>query len=422
MHRKLGSMIPDNFRRIWRSRWMSKVLLLLSVTGFTWQIVVVSIEYFAYKTTTAVSFQLLPYIKPRIAVLCFRYQDVMQWKPMDRETGSRYGRSQKSGSMGQEEIRLTIEQIFKYTPDVDQVMDRCLVRNKDGTVSDSREECEENFSIEKYFKQQEICYQIQRKQKDDLLLEEVTHSSIKSFLVYEIQLTKWFKEAAVLEAIIFQEKGGGYPFLSRDYAVKHWIKHQGRDNSTQQRYLHLSGSDIDIERMPKPYDTQCIEVDDNVGYDCLLSCKLDYYKDIDRVPASELLFQPYNLTPVSDTDKKDHLIRQKVQLIETLCRDECHMHASWCKVHISITHLEASFHFNDSIMFSVNTGKQPDLSSRSIPVSTFIEYFSFTAGCFGIWFGLSFLSLHPGRFIRMCDRKRRITRRWIMTTSREVVT
>lgn len=400
-------VMSKHCRKILRSKWTTAFLILMSITGFTWQVVVVSVEYFAYKTTTAVTFSLPLHVKPQMSALCFRYRDIMDRKQIsDDQHKDPNARDRRKGE------QLTIEQIFKYTPDVNQVIDRCLVREVEGTIRDEIEGCGEYFAIKKFFKQEEMCYHFERRHQLDILIEEVRHSTIKSSLVYEIQLTSRFNNATVVEGIVFEGSGGSYPFSSRDYAVKHWIKNGNKDKSTEERYISLSGSDIDIRRMPRPYDTQCLPRSPGVGFGCLLKCKLDLYKDIDRVPTSELLFQPLKRKPVSEDDKRDPSIRQKVQEMEGFCREKCSVYANWCTDHISITYGDVFSHPSDRIIFSVNIAKQPDLASRSVPVTTFIEYFSFIGGCFGIWFGVSFLSLRPTKLRKLVKFRNRVTLYW----------
>ena len=395
------SMFGQKTKKILRSPWLRRFLILLSLAGFMWQVFVVSIEYFSYKTTTAVAFKLLPLVKPQVTVLCVRYREVMDRKKIRRETGIKFPPT--GSASDDEEEKLTVEQIFKYTPQPDRVIKSCLIHDEYGSVFESTD-CDEHFNVTKYFTQEYICYYFTKKDKDNFPIEEITHATRYSFLVYEVLLTDEFRDASVMEAIVFTA-GYGMPFLSRDYAAKHVIR-EGAKSYNDQNYLFLSGSDIVMNKLKKPYDTACVEQGETEGYGCVLPCKTQLYATINRAPGSEILKEPYKLKALADSEKKDPSIRAKVESFDKTCRKKCYF--TWCYVAFSITFADPSRNPRATIGFSVNTAKQPDLYSQSLPITTFIEYFSFTMGCFGIWFGISFLSFDPRKLFpwkrRQCFR------------------
>ena len=372
---------------------MRKLLILVSVSGFIWQVFVVSIEYFGYKTTTSVAFKLLPHVKPQTSVLCVRYREVM-----DRERIAKETEIKVPPALDDHEEKLRVNQIFKYTPHPERVIKSCLVPDKRGYLSSKSTKCAQFFNVSKYFTQEYMCYRFFMKEKHSYPIEVITHSTTNSFLVYEVILTPEFRDVSVVEAIVHPDDGG-YPTLSRDYGAKHVIR-LGDMGRNDQNYLFLSGSDIVANKLEKPYDTACVHISKSSGYRCLLPCKSELYRTINRVPAAEVITQPEHLKAISDAERRDPEIRSKLQSFDQTCRQKCIF--SWCHTALSITASLASRNPNASFGFSVNTAKQPDLHSKSLPIMTFIEYFSFVAGCFGTWFGVSFLSLD---LRKICHRK-----------------
>lgn len=394
-----GMLIWEKVELILKSKWTKRLLMLLSLAGFLWQVIVVSINYFGYKTSTSVSFRLMNNVKPQISILCVRYHEVLMHDKMIKDPENKF----LSRITPEESDNLTVAQIFKYTPEPDDAIKSCLVRDENGLVSSQYKTCGHHFNVTKYFTQEYICYRFQKKAKDEYSFDEITHSITKAYLVYEILLTDAFTNVSLAEAIVYMDDGG-YPFLSRDYGHKHVINTGVRDPDQDENYLFLSASDIVIKSLEKPYDTACIDVGENTGYRCVQPCKQDLYKTIDRVPGSELLLYPYTRRPYSEADKQDPVMRAKVDEFENFCRKKCYF--TWCLVSLSTTSAVTSFNPKAVFGFSVNTPKYPDLSSRSVPLTTFIEYFSFTMGCFGIWFGVSFLSLYPDD---ICVKKIRVS-------------
>lgn len=171
------------------------ILILLSFAGFLWQTFVVSIQYFAYKTTTTVAFVMPEQVRTQNSVVCARYRDVMDRKRIQKETGINFHANNSIEGLTE---RLTVEQIFKYTPDPEKVISRCLVRHTNGVVI-RNPDCAYHFNVSKFFTQEYICYRFRRKQRDDYPAERVTHSIIFSFMVYEIIMTKEFEESVIVQ-------------------------------------------------------------------------------------------------------------------------------------------------------------------------------------------------------------------------------
>ena len=265
-----------------KSAWGRRFLILLSLAGFLWQVFIVSIEYFGYKTTTSVAFRVLPQVKPQLSVFCVRYWEVMDRKMITKETGIKFSRKRARESDDHDK-RLTVEQIFKYTPHPDKVIKSCVVPGEHGHVRSDSTKCGQHFTVSKYFTQEYICYRFARNRKDTFPIEEITHSTRNSFLVHEILLTQEFREASVVEAIVHPDSGG-YPFHSRNYAAKHVIKVDHTSSSNDPNYLFLSGSNIVIDKLPKPYDTACIHASNRAVNDCNFICKYNLYLTINRAP------------------------------------------------------------------------------------------------------------------------------------------
>ena len=279
-----STMFLGTAKRIMTSRCIHKSLILLSVAGFMWQVFIVSIEYFGYKTTTAVTFNLLPYVKNQVTVLCVRYRDIMDRQRIRKERGIRFEASsgQTQEMRVNDEEQLTIEQIYNYTPAVEHVIDRCTVPDEEGSrIEEVAEECGKYFTIKKYFKQEHICYQFFRHAAVKHSIEQITHSMRNSFLVYEILMSGDFNDVTMLEAIVFNDPNG-YPFLSRDYGIKHVVQVSNRNKTDHPNYVSLSAYNIIIKRLAKPYDTQCVNVDEKTTYKCTLECILDTYESVNR--------------------------------------------------------------------------------------------------------------------------------------------
>ena len=407
------TMIKKKAEKILKSEGTHKLLLLLSVAGFAWQIIVVSIAYFGYKTTTSVKFALQSTWTEQAATLCVRYRDVLDRGRISAETGIRITKPRMPNSPEAEkedrEEKLTVEQIFKYTPDIGKVIRKCVPPGLHGLADPEKEECYRYFNVTKYFTHEYICYTFRvTPRADDYPLEDFTHSGIRSFIVYQILLSDDFADVSSVMMMVYGDNGQN-PFLSRDYAVRTWARVGEKRDVADQNFFYLSASGINIQLLEKPYESGCDAGHPDYSV-CLLSCKLQQYAMIDRVPGSEILTEPYRLKPVSKSERSDPVMKTTIGSFDDYCRHQCSY--TRCKIDLSVTTLFTTRYFNLSIGISVNTPRQPNLFSKAQPVMTFIEYFSFTMGCFGIWFGISFLSFDPRK---LCLRKHVNRRRSVVS-------
>ena len=151
-----------------KSERAHKLLILRSVAGFAWRIVVVSIAYFSYKTTTSVKFAFPSTWSHQAATLCVRYRDVLDRGRIASETGIRLSlwtswapNSSEAKNEDQKE-KLTIEQIFKYTPDTGKLIRKCVPPDMHGPA-DPKKECYRYFS--KHFTHEYIGYTFRVKQR-----------------------------------------------------------------------------------------------------------------------------------------------------------------------------------------------------------------------------------------------------------------
>jgi hypothetical protein len=384
--------------------------MILALSGFMWQSVVVSIHYFGYKTTTAVTFVIRDKIKPQVTAICVRYRDVIDHERLFYETGIRVKSDPSNASLTSVALRekddatekLTIEQIFNYTPDPDQVIKRCLVPDDYGTVSRETSDCKPHFMVDKFFTQINVCYRFMRKRKDDYPIEMITHSGTKSYLIYLVVLSDHFWNIAYVSAIVY---GDGYPTVSRDYGIRLGVRVEKGPDPNALNYFLLSAHDMDSIKLERPYDTKCIPGDSETYFECKKDCRLKLYATLNRVPGSEMLTEGYKLRPASEADRADKFMQDKMRSFDKKCKDDCFF--DWCHWEYSVTSVTPSRYPNASFVFSVNTASQPDFHSRALPVMTFIEYFSFTMGCFGIWFGVSFASIDPRNIVREGRTRRR---------------
>ena len=209
-----------------RSKLLIQLLILsLSALGFLVQITQVSMQYFAYRTTTQV-FLKHPIKMPFHTIsLCARYAEILDTERLFQETGIKWKNWKNLKDALDLETCLTIEQIFKYTPKNENIIDECTYRENDFTfVVRNGSECESAFKIHKYFTQEYICYAFEFRNETEINRVATAQSTFNQFMIFEIFLNKKFEKANRVNIVTFF---GDYPYYSRDYSASYYLDSLG---------------------------------------------------------------------------------------------------------------------------------------------------------------------------------------------------
>lgn len=371
-----------------RKRFIRFVLLLAATIGFSIQVVQVSRKYFAYRTLIQTSFHVPRYVSHHSVAFCVSYRSVIDLKRFSEDM-----------DIPEPSItNMTIEQIFKYTPSID-ILDRCYIRIDEWNYKvPSGKECLQFVEIRKYLTQNLICYRFKSKLNSKMILQTVTQSEYFYYAMYTIRFNKALTRADYISIISFR---GDLPYLSRDFGVaftRQWSSEEA-DN-----YFYIYSADYDVHRLPSPHDTRCINRDVHEMFQCRYSCLLDQYKREQRIPVSDIITDHLKHKIISFKHMAgDPFLQANVSRVQKLCLKRCMFHS--CVKSYTKTTIDHIFLENYTMGFYTRTPIDPITISERVPSMRFVEFFSFLCGCFGIWYGVSFMSVAPFT----TDKSRRLT-------------
>ena len=382
------------------------LILMLSLTGFFSQVTWMSIHYFSYTTTTQVLLVLQEKIYPHSIALCVRFGDILDRERLLTETGIAFGNMSDLHEALAEETKLTVKQIFEYTPKSSEVIEGCFYRPDNMNIrTGNRKDCEPLFNISRYFTMEFMCYRIQPLMTANLFTESVTTSHFKAFTIYELQMTERFRNVGLVMPISFV---GVFPYLSRRFAEVALTKKHSGDRSDY-NWFHISPSDYRSFRLESPYDTMCVNRPAVQFHICRKECQVERLKDFNRAPISEILIERLDMQPLSYGDLSDPVMFAKVTEIISTCRRECDFTA--CESPFTKTRFQARLFKNFSLAIASMTPTEPDIHTVSQARMDFVEFFSFVCSCFGTWFGISFFSLgRVKRIMKVLPLPRKRTR------------
>ena len=297
---------------------------------------------------------------------------------------------------------MTIEQMFQAMPSADRVIEACLMRNPSGTRDVlGRSVCNHKLTVSRYYTQQMMCYIIRERNISTIDGMTIDHSLHDTHLIMDVYFSKVFSPATAASAVLF-DSSSRLPYTSRDTSR---IISLFRDADRKERannMFNMSPRKIHLNLLQSPYETACIERTLDVIHDCRRDCLVHLMQAIDRCPFSEMIEQPLSVKPISHRDLRDRETRYIIRSIEEDCSRKCNRRP--CSSVLTGTDVSRQMVTSISMGLRVMTSRQLYVTSFTIPFMAPVEYFSFVTGCFGTWFGVSFVSLSS---LRLLSRKHR---------------
>ena len=392
-------------------------LLVLGVcfAGLVWQVSHVSLQYFAYRTTSRTELVTPRQLRHLKVAFCVRFIDLMDVERVFRETGVRLSRSQALDAEAfrfavANEGRLTLRQIFHFTPEAQQqLIVSCMHRPDDWDVhvDGDAEACARALNVsQRFLSQESMCYVIERRSPLTYSRSAVLLSTFYRRRVWEVTLSRVMDPAFLVNGVTFAD---GLPWTSRETAAAFFVRFSAADGGRRSfDVLSLTPTHTTIRLLSRPFDTGCVPASGEQPHECRKRCLLREYASVDRIPAPTILLESDltrvgHLTLSSVRDARNRTLRSLFARFERTCEVACQQVV--CEQQLTRTYATPEFRSEKLVGLALLAPLDPDLVTTAQPRMSFIDFFSFLASCFGTWFGISFLSLDPA------SRSRRLRRR-----------
>ena len=380
--------------------------------GFVYQVSEISVEYFAYRTSTKVALQLEhKFINPAI-ILCPRYTDII-----DRSNYEKYGIHSKTTFKLSEHLndmsKLTIKDIFHMTLHTNNSMVGCQFRNNEYNMdSYNRDQCYSMFNVTKYQEGAFICYQFRTRIPDNQFNCEQAALSFHSYNeLYSIQLHPRFLLSNRIKVISFipdaTDSLFNLPIISRRFYFTLSRYGSSSPDTSIINYISLSGDVYSITRLEKPYDTACVRNHEETEYACRRKCNIASFKSHDIFPPNEFTIEPLPLKHSKNvvTSLNKTLLRD-IESRTQICMMACSEHAL-CEDWYTVTLANSSpVRYLNTLSISSTCSNRPAVIVEHLPKVMFMDFVMYVSSSFGIWFGFSILSINP---FKKTFRKRKIT-------------
>lgn len=372
---------------------MYVIFRLLILSGLFWQLYEISIKYFSYHVTTGISFNLTIGNVDKAINLRFMYYEVFDQQSFARDKNFTFNNDTDAMNMFISAMNftnvVTIEDIMKYTPSVDDLLLSCDDR---GAL-----ECSiANVSVEKYVNNMFVIYRFIFNYDLNIPYDESTTfytPNNYAIIIYVILKETYFTRAHIIA-----------PFLNDIHAVPYEENAIAINSDTgydfmthKQSYLAfgLRVHSIVTQKLAPPYSTKCIEVYDY--YQCLSNCinnltvtafnrlaPTNYYRYVDDYMKDMKII---SFDDVTDHDK----YRQYLEYLIN-CSIKCPKDKK-CHQVLDITNLERSVY--KPMQFYQTLSDSPSFIVKYHKKTRLVDYITLFMSCFGTWLGISILDLVP---------------------------
>jgi hypothetical protein len=362
------------------------------VFGLAAQLHEVCDSYFRFLTSSRMTYEVREMEYFQTIVICPRIMDII-----DRTD------YQKSGILQDLQLNqipklagLTLKTIFKLTPKSDQVIQHCalrdskLMRMSDPAKEDSQ--CMELFSVSKSVSGERVCYFITPKYLKNYSVGDVSSYLTYQNIAYLVSFGGGPLERAVLgQFITYLRHENDEPLYSRMFSrfVNKFESNLSRTG------VDLFGQSVEIERLPPPYDTQCLE-----GHDrqvCYENCLKEKFIQINRVPWSSFIRKPSHLKIFTYPDMRNITNKTFANAAIFECHSACKLRS---ECHTTFTVTTLTHHNSNDFYVTSMVPSGPHMHLTSLRYMTIIDFLVQVGSCFGIWLGLSINTLDPTKLMK----------------------
>ena len=287
--------------------------------------------------------------------------------------------------------RLTIGQLFDYTPDGTDIIRSCVFRPDNWDLkAGNASVCNDRFKISRFVTQERMCYHIKDTSDFTYDHDSVSLSTYLPSVIYEITFNDKLKEANVVSVITFT---GDLPYFSRVYSSPPVAFYDGKAKKTSD-IISATPVDTRMHILERPYDTDCYDKSEEEMFRCEYECLIQHLSELGLMPAWLLIREDYLLPHLRLTtlfDAQNVTVKEHLDKSRNTCNGLCFSRT--CELLLTRTYAAVSKIGDFSVAVRLMSPPDPETQVTAVHSMSFIDFFTFICSCFGTWFGISFLSL-----------------------------
>lgn len=386
-------------------RILATSYIVICLLGLMWQLIEVSIEYFKYETSTGIR-MLFPddVTFPDISV-CLRYTDILDFDELNKQTERTFSFTTDDKIVRRYQENLTLNEIFNFTPSVNQSLTSIVFRQKKSykRYSCSKNECEKVFSISKYYYLEYMCYRFTSLEQVETSVpySTIAVSPSSPGTIYKLTLNGLFNNVSYLKLAL--HSANLYPFLSLRTTPVTRRYFDSKTLTAKYNTFVSFQSQLVTQYLPQPYVTKCIDYK-LIGLDSSAHCRELCVKNhtlnlFHKVPFSVILTAQdlslhNSLYALSYNDVANESTSQVLLAIESMCENEiCNLKD--CNRATIVTHTTKEPGSLNGLVLRIILPYTPYIYVKHNASIQFVAFLTFILSTISTWTGLSILRMNP---------------------------
>ena len=375
------------------------LFLILAFAGLIWQLVSICKLYFQYKVVTKTTVFIPTIINPMAVNLCVEILNIFDYKGIRKSNGKNWtydGIISQQQSFTELLHDLTVEQMFKFTPQENDVVDQFGFTNS--SLSNKKtvqgNDVEKLVKVDKYLYMKYVCYRISFVGDEPLSLEHLTSSLESSGIIRFYKFSEGFNRSDVIKFAV----GPIDEIPLRGLMISPYIFREYDDTLKKAKYGYFVSHhySMEIESLEYPFETLCYNYS-IIGFKEQMQCRescitkktWDRFKKLPFIAAITVSSKNKVLSGIDLQDTGNN--RDFMKIRDDCARKECSRPSCRDTQYFTITESFSRpfFRWKHVVPFQTSF----IISSR--PQLTIVEFITYLLGTISTWTGLSIISMNP---------------------------
>ena len=384
---------------------LSPIFTVLCTIGLFVHTYDLSANYLAYRTVSTAQVSLPGRVPVPGFSICFSWEEIIDITQVQMNI--------VKTDLWRYHENVSLEQMFKSTPAIDQIFDQCYIQfpNDPRSLLFKGNECLNYFDINKFFAIENLCYRFIPKFNGSYVFHNGANAFLFQGMIYDLILDlTTFNKSKIIRGIVHQYFG--YPRLSISASV---LSYRYISSNIPLNRFRFTYNNIRTSRLPPPYDTSCSRYNDKKGQrgqrDCYSQCVISRcLNHLNKFPYPLIVGddedfdgQGWNFGYLNNRHFENETVRSLMSEFETYCQRICSKPN--CEDEISLTNMYNQNPYARGLSFRVYVPRSANVILIYKPNMILLDYLTLVLSCFGTWLGLSILHLNP---IELWSQIRRI--------------
>jgi hypothetical protein len=291
---------------------------------------------------------------------------------------------------------LTVEEIFRFTPPQNAIIDRVVYKIKSGsqTLNIFGPTVYDHITVNKFVYIEYVCYMISLVVEEKFTFENLAVTPVGSGLIYRLDFGEALKDVQYLK-LSFTRFRGDYPI--RSILINPVIRRKFFDANDREAWTYNLFTSyyyrLHAINLPSPYETRCFDYK-RIGFDhdvdCAQNCTRSMtLKEIGKNPYSVIIREPNNMSMVSYDDMSG-VIGKRILEIEKGCQHLCRYRPCDDGRTLTIAEAKQARRFQLDNVLPI----YPSIETKAHEQLSFVEFITYLVSTISTWTGLSIVSLN----------------------------